>query len=237
LKKISIFSLSIMLFILICSPVYAETQKNNVLYQATEIKDIDSLLKRAKSGLSDVTENTVNFDGQVIKNIGDKKENNHIKTYTTTQKLKVEKLYTGETVEHYATTKIALINSDGSQYGEQYDESVGVKAYSTIYWNYTTVNNITYTKLVSATGGWTIEDSQLYVTGKRVRLGATGMSPNRTYTEQYQDFYPSGTTFSYNANTSWYPIQNDGFDKVGASSFCTVNDISSSWQLTLINNF
>jgi len=112
MKSKKLFLLLVSLILAMVTPsAYAEinVSQSEVSFEATEIKDLNILLDRAKRGISDINEPTVSLGAQVKK--GTSRES--IKTYTTTQKIKSEKLNDGSR-DRFVTTYIALVNSDGS---------------------------------------------------------------------------------------------------------------------------
>ncbi|MBG9792797.1 hypothetical protein ABD76_09970 [Paenibacillus dendritiformis] len=133
----------VLLFTIPITPAFAKIPPSQVLFEAAEIKDVETLINRAKNGVSDIPHATVTLDAVVTKVKGSSIIEEKIETYSTTQKIKAVRFTSGALTESYVTTRVALIASDGSQYKADNDASLGVKAYSTVYWDYVTINNET----------------------------------------------------------------------------------------------
>lgn len=241
-KKRKFAGLLLSSFMLVASvPAFAASdlsvKEAKVIYQSKEIKDINKLLERAKNGISDIDEATSSFDSEVIKHDKSGVKTEKIKTYKTTQKLSVEQLPNGDTVESFSTVAIASISGDGSQYGTKDDDSLGVKAYSTIYWDYVyNGSGARYMKNKGVDGGWKISDSQLRVTNPIVRIGVTGIGLDNSNVQKSIDCIPSQLTYSFPAPSNWQAVKTAVSHKVGATIFATIKDTSNqTWSLVLHN--
>ncbi|WP_374019087.1 hypothetical protein ABU162_04925 [Paenibacillus thiaminolyticus] len=233
--RLKIILMCVLLFTIPITPAFAKITPSQVLFEAAEIKNVDTLIMRAKNGVSDIPHATVTLDAVVTKVKGSSIIEEKIETYSTTQKIKAVRSTSGALTESYVTTRVALIASDGNQYKSDNDASLGVKAYSTVYWDYVTINNQSYIKHAGASGGWQINDSQLRVTNQLVKLGATGEGENGKLTTQIKEYHPSSFTFSYSPPSNWRPIKKDVFESIGVNTSCTISDYSESWSLTLNN--
>ncbi|MEK5645917.1 MULTISPECIES: hypothetical protein [Paenibacillus] len=208
-------------------------------YSSQEIKDIDVLFERARSGISDINDNEISNSTVVIKNekSGETKD---AKAISTTQLLKIE-TKEGATKKSYSTTYFTSgYNGSGHDDGDLWDpSSYGVKAYSTLYWDFYYDNDgATYKDITSASGGWTISDSAYYLRNKTVRLFSYGSTPNHTSQTVDKSFNISDSTntFSVTAPSEWQPvvITDKAYRNLGVSQSCTIYDgtDSSSWSFS-----
>jgi len=155
--------------------------------------------------------------------------------------LKVRQNSDGTKTEEYATTSFGVFSTRSkSDYG--YDDSYGVKAFSTIYWEVETNHpdpSNTYIRLTRATGGWDILDNQLLIASKKVTLFTNG----QTYgafgnITQLDPHYPTLLDFDYDAPSSWYSVDNDtGLQDVGCLQECEVLRNSSVWEFKFKNSY
>ncbi|MFC4768560.1 hypothetical protein [Effusibacillus consociatus] len=221
-----------------------------VVFEKEEIKDQKSLFERASKGITDLENSPFSPVGELENTKTKLKEK--VKTISTTQHVKSEKYPNGEVKDAYVTTSFAIIPKhksqtqnytgsagleyDQSQSSGQWDESISVYAYSTIYWN---KYNTDYFDLQKVDGGWSIQDSQMGVKDKRVRLAASGYKDYPAgYAEQYKDYYPSGLTYSYFAPSEWVPINSKATPRVfGMIAYCTIFDYTTSWNFTFKNQY
>jgi hypothetical protein len=238
LRKRFILGLTILLTFCFSSSVYAmsndiQTPVKKITYKATEIKDIDKLIDRAKKGISDIPKEKFGANYTLKNN----NTNNEIteNSLSTTQLLQVA-TEGDATINEYATTTVSLIPMASlSQYDENYDSSYGVKAYSTIYWTTTTINNVWYAALTSTSGGWTISDTSIGLSNRHVQQGESGTGSNGMVINPSYDFYPTSNTYSHSVSWAYVNISGLGWYSFGNNTNVTLTRQSTSWTLNHTN--
>jgi hypothetical protein len=236
MKKVFLNLMLACLLVLVLIPTtFAASLKNEwtTIYEKEEVKDLKTLLKKAKNNETDLTDVPVNTQAELENEAT--KEKKKPKTYSTTQRLKVEKHADGTTKETFATTTFAAVGYDSNQFGEGWDDSVGVHGYSTIYWDrYNTV----YFDIRLVNGGWEIQDGQLGIKNKKVVYGANGYDQNGGYQNtQSKTEYPSTFTYTYTAPSAWVPINSKAQRTFGMTGSCTVFDATTSWSFSFRNQY
>ncbi|GLB62104.1 hypothetical protein [Cytobacillus sp. NCCP-133] len=160
----------------------------------------------------------------------------------------------GEKHEVFSVTEFALVsNKDlaetdsdygvlGSEtdYGEKWDSSISVKAYSTNYYNRSSADGAnSCIDLSSVTGGWTRSDSSVSIGTKTVNYGQTGTRCDYigSVTQKSGNKYPSSNSYSYAVLSSWVPVTIEPTSTVvGQSSTAELTRNSSKWTLSLTNH-
>lgn len=242
MKKISIYVLSLVFLFSMTSVVSATSYPNGsfgeevVIYEAQVITDIDVLFDRAVNRVSDTADNFgKNLTMGITSNSSDSVDE-VVKYYSTAQKVR-EVRRGNEVVETFNTTSFGVLSA-GNKYQEKDDATYGVRAYSTISYDKVTSGIISSYKLLTVSGGWTVFDSQLKLSDRKVTYGASGNSLNGgPYTTQASgNLFPTSNSFSYNAPTSWYYIE-DASKIFGMNSWVTIKrGTSSVWEVWLQNN-
>lgn len=240
-KKIGFFLSIIVSLSILAAPVVASPQNlienSELISEKQIIKDNNILFERAKKGISDLHEEKIIPKAKLVNE--KTQQELKVKTYTTSQLQKVTKDSSGKILqETYATTSFAIALSDGSQSDSSWDETGGVKASSTIYWNYAYNNGFTYLDMSGQkiSGQWTIYDNELYLTNKKFTMGQSGITLNHGYKQQVSNSNPSSLTYNYTV-PSWYPVLADGQSSIGMSAYALVNDNSGdSWGFWFSNN-
>ena len=92
-----------------------------------------------------------------------------------------------ENIDTFLTSRAA-----GNKYEEEYDNTLSVKLYTTIYYTRKVESGKDYIKLTRVTGGITDIDSFISVTKQVVTLGCF----SRAVGNQRQTFYPTSSSFS-----------------------------------------
>ncbi|MWC27042.1 hypothetical protein [Paenibacillus sp. MMS18-CY102] len=208
-KKIISTLVSVVLGIsFLVQPSYAESKPTPNVTTFKEIKDKKELLERAKKGISDIDLTSENGEEEIVPSIGSDNKLLKIKKYKTAQLLRKEVEADGTVTSTYALTTIALASP--SRTDSIWDQTSSVEVYSTIYWNKTVKNGLTYKKLTSASGGWTI-----------AQVGVTT-------TSSYSYTVPSSVDAVTAAGS--YIVAN-----VGITSTATISAFGSSWVLTANN--
>lgn len=268
LKKFLAIVLMVVFSISSFSSVSASSLKpsesdGEIIFEASEIKDLSKLRERAKSGVTDkkgkVFSSTVDNEEQLA-------ELGETDSYETTQKLKALKKSDGTIHEYYATTVfydiyeketkenekkdkkenvpflgtvLNFINTifvgtkvhAGSQSNSTSGASYSVRSYSTIYWENKTTNGVSYARLTRVTGGWTILDSSVSISNRKVEYGQTPLT-NESDTKN-----PTTNTFNYYTPTDW-GWENDGsYIAIGATTYVTIKRGTSSWVQKLQNMY
>ena len=234
----SVFSLSFI------NPVSANEVKKDqeIVFQAEEINDQDELYERAIKGIQEVKLTDRELPKYELKN-NNTKENVNLLQYTTSQLLKSEKKGDTEIQEFAVTTftvtEEEVTNNDhlttadsGSKDETKWDESLSVRASITIHYTRTIKNNVNYAKVTSASGSWTINDSSVSLSNRKVIIGTSGWPVNT----QSVIKTPTGNSWNYTAPSTWEYVSLDAGHNVGADSTVTLKrGTSSSWTLTLSN--
>ncbi|WP_299833707.1 hypothetical protein [uncultured Metabacillus sp.] len=107
MKKIAVSLLMFMLvFTSFSGSIFAKEnfQKEKVIYQKTEIKDVNKLFERAQKNISDIDESKKSLKLEAALTKTGENESNNIDLKSTTQLLKVAEKEDGTTVETYAMT-------------------------------------------------------------------------------------------------------------------------------------
>ncbi|MDO0824869.1 hypothetical protein [Desulfosporosinus nitroreducens] len=222
--------------------------KSIVITENKQITDIDKLFDRAKKGISDIKDNDIvpQAKGEAIS----KESGISIKAHllSTTQLLKEEQLPGGDIVKTYATTNFALvpesqlldaaqgIASDSSLTDSDWDKTDGVKAYGTIYWNYSYNGGVKYASMAGQTnkGGWS-PLSGYSLSKKKVTYGQSGMTASNGAKTQSSSITPSALTWSYKVPSKWIPVKADSTSYMGQSAYALVSRGSSSWGFWFYN--
>jgi len=242
---------SIVLFSFSVFPIGTSAEKignkEKVIQRFTEIKDINKLYERAKNGVSDVNrEVEKNFVAKVVLQSTDGLENGTVQTYSTSQLLKVSEV-NGDKIETYATTTFYDISdlyngnfqTNDSSNKSKYDSSISVRAYSTVYYTTSSIDGEDYTDLTKVSGGWTILDSTVSLSNRKVNFGATGWAKSGVgYVQQTSYNNPTSNSFSYSAPSSWAPISVVSTGRIfGVTTWVTLKrGTNSVWELQLVNN-
>lgn len=172
-KIIKISSLILSFCMLLSIATYANDQpESKLLYQSEEITSFDELHKRANLQINDFDisklPESITKSKYVLK---DKNGNiNPLDTTITSQLLNQVQTKNGIN-ETYAVTLLAT----GSLSDEKMDDSISVKAYSTIY--FTKESSPDTIILTKASGGWQVNDTSVSVHDRLVRYGTSGLGP------------------------------------------------------------
>lgn len=210
-----------------------------VIYQKSEIRDVDKLFERAKNGISDIeSDKEINGETiQVLKNKEGKKRD--VKLYRTTQKLKEIKLENGEIETQFATTVIASVSRayDEKRSDSGSDRSVSVKSSSTLYWSNVTVKGVPSTQHQGASGSWAVQDFNISISNRQVELGAVGYSSESFALNQYHTYDTPNNTFDFPAPSSFKPVATAKRGFFGVNTKCTVKEISTgdTWSFIFTN--
>lgn len=131
--------------------------------------------------------------------------------------------------EEEAVLEEVAESGGGSNYKYQWDNSYGIKIYSTVY--YTDYGDSV--SLDRVTGGYDKTDRTLTVLSQEVTLGATDLGH-----VQNQRRYPTNSSWGYNAPSNWVPIDTvqSFVQYLGAYYRVDVKRSASSWRVEVINN-
>ncbi|PQP83203.1 hypothetical protein C0Q44_00250 [Paenibacillus sp. PCH8] len=228
------------------------TQEEVLLFEEEQITDIDTLIERAKNGITDIPVNESKRSIISLKSnksiantqsLAQSTETDELvleEQYETTQKIKtVQK--GNEITETFSTTTIAVL-ADGSSYQTQPDSSGGVVAYSTVTYDKRQQNNLDTYKLIKVSGGWNRHDSSINMNDRWYTFGASGNSFDGGFavTQASGKNETSLNAFQKNAPSSWKYVVKDNstFFVFGVTSSITLTrGTSSKWNILLIHNF
>lgn len=217
-------------------------------YHVDKALNVEEVIDRAKKGISDldigstVTESTYNIDGKEF----------DVKTYRTAklvgrevnQSLRISNVNESNEVNIYAISAAAVYDSSRSE--SKSDDSISVTTYSTFYMAKSTdENGVLYGSLVSANGGWRINDytTPVSITAKKFRLGQNGMMRNGPTDSQSQGFALGAGpgTFDHTLKYGWNPValgQRGLFKSmIGVITEAEIVVHGSSSKLVLINTY
>lgn len=244
-KKFKITTLCVFLCMLFTVSVSAKevsvqqvkVSTDKVIYQKSEINNSTELLERARKNINDINLSLLPKEMTnkkfVLTNKDGVKES--LDTSITTQLLKETETSNG-LVQNYALSYLASATS--SQPGQQADSSLGVIAYDTIYFIKT--SNPTTILLTSVSGGWTVQDSSIAVSGRSVTYGCNGVGPSGAVLNQSATQYPSSNSFNYSTGFTrplLTQIEGPGSPIMGGNTHCTLTRRSSVWSLDLTNTY
>lgn len=106
------------------------------------------------------------------------------------------------------------------------DQTISVKATSTIYWNYEyNSSGSKFIKFTKGTGSWTILDSQASIISRKVSYGANGaLYPNTNgYSDQGPNYiYPTSNSFTLYPPTTWKSLAMSAPYNFGQTMYCTM---------------
>lgn len=252
-KSISIFLAAFVVFLTMNVVMAADLKEPKIIFEKNEIKDIDILYSMAKNNISDISASNMLNNDMIAAIYDDEGNRANLKSYRTAQILKQQIEKDGSITTEVAETSIIDLNDpvnqnavtwtpgSGNKTNEDWDTSLSVKAYSTIYYKYVTPSSggKIGVLLTSATGGWTISDASVSISNRSVTLGCNGgvsaYSGGGTVANQTLQYYPSGNTFSYSTNFTKY-VETDAFSTVGCNTQCTLKrGTSSTWTLSSQN--
>lgn len=223
-----------------------EDAEATVIFQHTEITDIETLAHRAFDRVSDIdADQHIQFQH----NLHNENCDIPVNVYSTSQLLKKELYSDGTIVSSMATTFISFIDNEtllgeslranGTNSKEKWDSSIGVKTYLTVY--YKSTENTQGQEgfyINKVTGGWTITDSTLAVTNKKYSYASNGQNlngpPNYISSQINSDVSVTGWSFSKNTGFSYYINSEAGMYYVQASTDCMISRGGSSWSLNLM---
>lgn len=204
--------------------IHAEDSKNVILYE--EITDFEELYQISQNN-DQTKENIQNTEVIISNNNKVDKDSYKVKSYKVKQKLKMEVYDDSTTVTTYSATAIfeligdggSVINYDKSIYKSGFDGSLGVRAYSTIYYTETVIDSITYVDLVKVVGGWQVYDYQLYVTNHKINIGQSGYLEYGGFVQQFVSMSDISDPFTYLAPSTWQRVSSVVYYAVGITTF------------------
>ena len=129
---------------------------------------------------------------------------------------------------------LLLARSSGNKYEEEFDSTLSVKIYTTLYYDRKTENNTSYVLLTKVTGGTNFYDSHVTLVNQLVRYGCDGrLSPFQEVTQR-----PTANPWSYTTPSSWnYVSEAENITTIGAyyEVELTRGNPNSSWIHGLSN--
>lgn len=204
------------------------SKEPTVLFEADEITDLDAIIDRAKEEQNNST--FIKESGIITLSNGEQEE---IPMLKTTQLLKIEHYSDGIIKKDYATSAIIEPDYITDQYREKY--SLGVTAYSTIYYSIITQQGIDYYYLSHVTGGWVASYSST-VTNREVIISGNGHVSGGGSSNKKLTKYPTSNSFNYSCPSDWPPVAASMYSGPGVTTTATVSNGGSTATLTLINN-
>lgn len=229
--------------IFFASPSFAEQNDYKVLFEKEEIKDEETLYKRAIQGISDVNSNEKEIKNEA--KLQGKSKSIPINVHQTTELLKRVKKG-DEIIETYKVHAFVDISPEdmsiaasGSKPKTDWDPSGGVKASSNWYYTTSTISGTTHIDQTgSASGSWTVYDYGTTLSNKRYVLGQYGPSKAGCGTcNDTVNGNVSGYSFSKAVpTTSWVPVSASTYTSIGVSMYATVSKGSESWNFSFYNN-
>lgn len=153
-----------------------------------------------------------------------------------TENLAVYEIDTSNIIENESDIKsrtyITTYANHNSTIGD-YDDSLGVYAYVTIYYRTKGTEPEEYL-LTSVSGGYTIVDSTISVTKQTVTYGCNGTFPT-AISSQTATKYP-GTSSSWSYSTGFTTYVTDEFAAIGCNNLLNLKRRGSTWTLRITNN-
>lgn len=220
-----------------------KTEGKVVTYSDKQITDVDTLYDMSESGISDVVENPNDVATVTNQDTGEKET---LETMSTTQLIEI-KQDRGTTEETYVKTTFlkpneaesSSIKTRSSISDEKWDKTSGVKAYSTIkYTSSIGDGKFTYLKMSAVSGGWTIQDKQIQITGRYVKMNQYGrISGQQKGVTNTTSKNPTSNTFSYSAPSSWPAVGRGSIGSdFGVGTTANLKRATSKWDLTFYNH-
>lgn len=127
-----------------------------------------------------------------------------------------------------------LLRTNGSKYEEEEGASASVRLYSTIYYSRKTENNKKYIVLTKVTGGVKILDSLTSIVSQNLTMGTSDYTIS-----QAKEVYPTQSSFSYSAPSSWEYIEdNTNFGGLVGATYkveARRGTSTKTWTVSLIN--
>lgn len=210
--------------------------KYKTIFNANEITDLDKLYNIARS--NSFSKNTLINPAKIIETNAANKTKQIVPTYTATQLLKIEKTEDGMVRKSFATTYFADVKSSylEDQYREQWDGSLSVRAYSTVYYSIISNQGINYYKLSKVTGGWYKADNTVSLSNRQVTISNQGFILGGGISNTILYKYPTSNSFSYLCPSSWPPVAAYTNYFPGCITSVTLTRGGGSWVLQLPNN-
>lgn len=237
------------------------TKKENTLFQAKEITNVDELHQRATKGISDIPLKDIPFSTIQLTSTNSPQNINasqlQTKEYSTAQLLS-ETQSGSTTTENYAVTKfvdvlqtptltassvngalIAHSLGSGSETNSYNDPTISVEDYSTIYVSLSSYGGTQTIKLTSASGGWKMLDPSVTCTNRNALFGTSGINPvgGAVVSETVPYNNISSYTFSHSTPSNWAYVFRNAYCAVGVTQSCTLHRGGSTWTFTWSNNF
>ncbi|WP_174616259.1 hypothetical protein [Virgibacillus ihumii] len=146
--------------------------------------------------------------------------------------------------DNAVNNRLIAASYDASEYESSLDDTLGITAYSTVYYNHVSDSRGSqHEDIVSVSGGWNISDNRVSLSDMSVTIGQNGWSSfsGGTISGQKVNHYPNGLTWSYNAPSSWDPVVVNGGGQytsgvVGVTSYTKYHRGSTTWDQSFTNN-
>lgn len=217
-----------------------DNTEKKIILQQEEITDLDVLYEKAKKEKKEKKKQLVDPTAVLTGPEGSVE----VETLTTTQLLEVSE-ENGVKTETYAVNSFAeplegdfefTAQATGSRSDYSYDSARAGRLNSTFYFTNTTTAGQPAVKLNRAVASFTVLDSSVSMTNRKMWLGASGYTSGG-YTQQYTGKYTvTGSSRVVYAPTSWAPIATAPSKTFGVNSSATITRRGSSWSISLTNN-
>ncbi|WP_379318978.1 hypothetical protein [Paenibacillus puldeungensis] len=209
-----------------------------ITYSKEEIKNLKELKERAKKGISDIPLNDLSPVPNI--QINDGSQGNE-KVFRTAQLLQTAKKANGTILNRVAITSFTY---DESKYASEDDQTLGNKAYSTIYVDdWYDPRGVKYWDLQHISGGWTL-DTNVSITSGTITAGQGGATYGGVGFSDSIEWKVSGLTFDYDVPSSWKPVTSAGGGNgtmgtvVGCTTKVTYKRGTTTWTPSpLVNNY
>lgn len=202
--------------------------------------DFDAMYNRAVNGISDVPVSELPNVGK-FKMVGLDGEEYEVKTHITAERLAPRVANGTEVIAVTViadTSKDAVTRAGTSRPAETWDQTYGIKAYSTIYYDIKYIGNEKGYLLTRVSGGFQINDNWLGLRSLAGQYGCWGAAVGGGSTgNQTGRLSFSNNTFNKSTGFSKYITLEAGADLFGCQINATVVELNTSntWNISLDN--
>lgn len=215
--------------------------EKKIIMQQEEITDLDVLYEKAKKEKKEKKEQLVNPKATLEGTKGSME----VEALTTTQLLEVSE-ENGVKTETYAVNSfVEPLESDlefttlatGSNSDYNYDYAKSGRLNSTFYFTNTTTGGQPAIKLHRAVASFTILDSSVSMTNRKMWLGASGYTSGGYKTQVTGNYTVTGPSRVVYAPSSWVAVAKAPSKYFGVNSSATMSRSGSSWSINLVNQY
>lgn len=218
----------------------ANTEKK-IIMQQEEITDLDVLYEKAKKEKKEKKEHLVNPKAT----LKGAKGSMEIEALTTTQLLEVTE-ENGVKTETYAVSSFVeplegdlefTTQATGARSDYSYDDARAGRLNSTFYFTNTTTAGQPAIKLQRAVASFTILDSSVSMTNRKMWLGASGYASGGYKTQVTSKYTVTGSSREVYAPSTWVAVATAPTKYFGVNSSATMTRNGSSWSINLTNHY